>query len=247
MAISNTRNVPGQEELLNKFSLREIIFKYLAYLPLFLLCIVVFMGAGAIYTRYAIPKYKATANMLVKVGDDNSISNNNNDLISSTLLGGRRVNLDNEIERLRSAVFLERVVLAKDFNINYFNEGKIKRSNLYNDCPFEMIPIQIADSSASYSFYVNVLNDSGGEIAKRIKEKSNKIAFKWNDTISYLGNKFILKPRKNEKVVISLVPYYVVWKPISLTAKQLKDALSVISLSVKTTIITLSMIGENPK
>ena len=176
----------------SKFSLREIIFKYLAYLPLFLLCIVIFLGGGAIYIRYAIPKYKATVNMLVKIGDDNSIAANNNDLISSTLLGGRRVNLDNEIERLRSAVFLERVVKVKQFNISYFNEGKIKRSDLYTDCPFEMTPVYVADTTNSYSFYLNVLNDSGGEITKRIKEKANKIAFKWNDTISYEG-----KIRKN--------------------------------------------------
>ncbi len=229
----------------SKFSLREIIFKYLAYLPLFLLCIVIFLGGGAIYIRYAIPKYKATVNMLVKIGDDNSIAANNNDLISSTLLGGRRVNLDNEIERLRSAVFLERVVKVKQFNINYFNEGKIKRSDLYTDCPFEMIPVYVADTTNSYSFYLNVLNDSGGEIAKRIKEKANKIAFKWNDTISYEGNKFILKPRKNIKISISEVPYFLIWKPINITAAQIKSTLTVTSLSAKTTIITLSLIGEN--
>jgi len=245
MASPTIRNIPAQEELINKFSLREIIFKYLAYLPLFLLCIVVFLGGGAIYIRYAVPKFKATANMLVKIGDDNSISANNNDLISSTLLGGRRVNLDNEIERLRSASFLERVVLAKHFNINYFNEGKIKRSDLYHDCPFEMIPVQIIDSTASHSFYVNVLNDGGGEISKKIKEKGNKISFKWNDTIRYEGNIFILKPRNNSKISISLVPYFIIWKPIGITAAQIKGGLIVTSLSSKTTIITLSLVSEN--
>jgi len=94
-----------QQEKVHKFSVREILFKYLAYLPLFLLSIAVFTGGGYLYIRYTIPKYKAVANMYIRTGDDvvtnnSSVTNSgNNDFISSALFGGKKVNIDNEMEK----------------------------------------------------------------------------------------------------------------------------------------------------
>ena len=49
-----------------KFSLREIILKYLAYLPLFLLSTAIFIGAAVIYIRYTVPKFKATVAVVIE-------------------------------------------------------------------------------------------------------------------------------------------------------------------------------------
>jgi len=230
-----------------KFTLRELVFKYLSHLPLFLLSIAICVGAATIYIRYAIPVYKATANMLVKTGDDNTLLSNaaSNDLINNTLFGGRRVNFDNEVERLRSTAYLSRVVAENNLNIKYYNEGNIKRSDIYNSSPFEMTPLFIPDSSIIYGTYVVITDAMGGELKNKKEAKSPGIPFRWGEPISFKGVKCILKPRKPYIQKDLTNPYYVEWNPINKTTAEIRSNLLISSLNAKTTIIQMTITSPN--
>ena len=232
-----------------KFTLRELVFKYLSHLPLFLLSIAVCVGGATLYIRYAIPIFKASANMLVKTGEDNTLVSNagGNDLINNTLFGGRRVNFDNEVERLRSSAYLSRVVSENALNIKYYNEGNVKKSDIYKKCPFVMIPLFIPDSSTTYGTYVIIQNDSGGVLKKRKDDKSAGIPFKWNDTVSFDGLKCMFKPRNVYEKSLLTIPYYVEWKPINMTTADIRGSLFISSLNAKTTIIQMSITSPNPE
>lgn len=238
------KEVPGK-----KNTFREILFKYLAYLPMFLLSIAVAVGGSALYIRYAIPKYKSTANMLVKSAEDYSIaSTTNNDLISSSLFGGRKMNIDNEIERLRSNSFLSRVVNSKNLNISYFNEGMIKKSDIYVGAPFEIVFSNLADSSKTFSLYILVTSKEGGILSQSKDGKKKSIPFIWDTTCNYFGNIFVIKKKTANSLIepTGPTPYYIQWKPTNAVVSKLRSSVTVSSLSVKTTIVQLSIITENP-
>jgi len=253
--ISNTDQQQNEQ---SKFTLREIVFKYLAYLPLFILSLAICVGAGIIYIRYKVPVYKASASMLVKSGEDNNVvssSSNSNDLITTALFGGKRVNLDNEIELIRSKTNLARVVEKHGLNMSYYIEGSIKKTNMYHSCPFELIPIRISDSTRNYPFNIKDITTKGGTVYYK-RPKSIHAAetrnFKWNDTISMQGMLFTLRP----KASVTAAPveaedqnatyfYDALWQPTMAVAGEIKGALGIGALNAKTTIIQLSLITGN--
>jgi capsular exopolysaccharide synthesis family protein len=229
-------------DISGKFSLREILLKYLSFLPLFVFCMVVSVGIGIVYIRYSVPMYKANALMLI--GNELGVVNSNsNDPISNALFGGRVVNTDNELEQLRSRTLLEKVVKRKNLNIYYYNVGKFKTSDIYTGAPFVIEPLLIQDSSASRTFTLTNLDIAGGTIA--LPGKGN-LKFKWNDSITSNGFNFRLRKRFTQ-VQSSETPYLVTWQPPRYTASEIQGALSIGQYSTKATILSFSINVRNPK
>ncbi|MFX8988286.1 Wzz/FepE/Etk N-terminal domain-containing protein, partial [Acinetobacter baumannii] len=83
------------------------LLRYLVNLPLFILSMVICVGGAYIYLRYTDKVYIANAQILV--GGNNAVSASS-DLVSQGLYGVRTINIDNELELLRSNRLLERVV-----------------------------------------------------------------------------------------------------------------------------------------
>ncbi len=233
-----------------KFTLRELVFKYLAHLPLFLLSLVLCVGAGIIYIRYATPVYKASTKVLIKSADNNTVSSNKSgDLIESALFGGKKVNIENEIELIKAKRNLIRVVEKNGFNLSFYNEGSIKKSNIYNKKPFNFLPLKVADSSRSLSFYIKSLNVNGGLLC-RSKNASDKdcVGFKWNTVNNFRGITFIISYKDSVYNLDSATKeqsYYVVWQPSIAKASQIQSSLSVTPLSNKTTILQLAIQTTN--
>lgn len=66
MAATNTER-PIRKELPKKeFNLYEILFKYLAYWPWFVVSLVICMAGAQMYLRYSLPIYSSTAKILIK-------------------------------------------------------------------------------------------------------------------------------------------------------------------------------------
>jgi tyrosine-protein kinase Etk/Wzc len=98
-------------------SIKEFLLKYLSYWPLFIILMTLSVGTGFLYARYATPKYKITALVLVK-DDQSTKSNSPDDLIRNALSGEKKINIDNELQLLRSSNKIERVVIKNGFNMS---------------------------------------------------------------------------------------------------------------------------------
>ena len=64
----------------------------------------------------------------------------------AALFSNSKVNLDNEIEVLKSHRLLERVAYNLNLGTTYFSVGNIKTSELWNEKPFKIIWIDNKDS-----------------------------------------------------------------------------------------------------
>ena len=105
-----------------KASFSEVLYLYLSYLPLFIVTVSLALTAAYVYLRYQTPEYKNTTSIVVKADDKSSGSIRGvaagGDLIDAAMFGGaKRINLENEIELLRSTSLLEKVVQKNNFNI----------------------------------------------------------------------------------------------------------------------------------
>ena len=56
---------PNKNELSN-LSLRDLFFKYIRFLPVFVLSVAVALLGAFLYLRYAVPEYNAAGSMLIK-------------------------------------------------------------------------------------------------------------------------------------------------------------------------------------
>lgn len=228
----------------SKFSVREILMKYLSYFPLFILSMVLCLGSALLYIRYKIPIYKATTQVLISnsSANKNASSQVQTDLITQAVSGVRSINLDNEIQLIQTTKLLEKVVRDGNFNIVYSKEGNIKNSDAYKSTPFTFIPFFIPDSSKVFTLKLKSINNIGGEIFSKKGVKQ----FKWGDSLNVWGMRFTLN-KVDENIESEQTPFTIRWLPFQYAANQMKGRLSVGMLSQKTSVLILNLTGESRK
>ncbi|WP_018614295.1 GumC family protein [Segetibacter koreensis] len=229
----------------NGHTIKELLSKYFANYPLFISSLIICVGAGILYTRYTPPKYLATTSVFIKGNESSGTmgGGNSSDLIESALNGKQQVNIDNEIQLISSGSLMERVVAKHQFNISYFKLGKLLVSDLYLDAPFRLVPQRIIDSTKSQSITIKSLNKSGGTYLYGPEKEEKMFTFKWGKPFALSNNTFILFA--NGSIRDGDGDYITTWRPVTATAEDLSDQLTVTALDSKTSIIQLSILTEN--
>lgn len=232
------------DNIINKISIKDIVLKYVSYLPLFILSVIICYTTSHIYIRYTTPIYRATGSMLVKnTSSGNSASNVNGSNFLQNALFGNAVNLDNELELIRSKSLIERAIKASKLNINYYSEGALNRLDVYRSTLFTCDFI-VSDSSIPYNITVKNINQIGGEIST---ENNSAMKFKWDDTLLLKGFNLVIKKRK--KAILpeqtSTDIFKITWQPFGSVAGFIQSRLSV-GMVGKTTIVQLGIRIENP-
>src|SRR4051812_48797276 len=86
----------------SKPTLKELILNYLTYYPLFIISLLICLGAAFVYIAITVPKYNTSALILVKGASASlSSSGGSNDLVEKALSGGVP-NLQNDMMLLHS-------------------------------------------------------------------------------------------------------------------------------------------------
>src|SRR6056297_4049430 len=91
----------------SSFNLKEQIYKYLKYWPWFLGSLVLCVLLGLVYLRYPPESYASMAK--IKIIDESKEMNVASDALSMLNGGVSQINMDNEIEVLRSYRLLDKV------------------------------------------------------------------------------------------------------------------------------------------
>jgi capsular exopolysaccharide synthesis family protein len=143
-------------------SVKDVLFKYLRFLPLFILSLALALLIAFIYLRYSTPIYQSQGALIVK--EDNSSSGGSGgaggDRFQQMFVLDNSINIKNEIEILRSKPLLKRVIENLNLNFTYNVIGKIKESNIYSSSPFQVEVFEIADSNTFFTLHINVENNT---------------------------------------------------------------------------------------
>ncbi|TDH20845.1 hypothetical protein EXU57_20850 [Segetibacter sp. 3557_3] len=220
-------------------TIRDHLQKYISNYPLFIIALILSLGTAALYIRYTIPKYKVNAQMLVKT--DRSGASNSGDLIE-TALKGANMNLENELQLLKSVELMERVVSKSAFNIVYYKVGNVLDLDVYLDVPFRLVPHEIKDSNNAFNILVKDLTREGGMIAPASADAKFR-KFQWSSPFTIGNQTFRLV--QTTRLPGQSITYRAVWNPIDAFADDLQRRLYVGMLDNKTSIIELSMLVEN--
>lgn len=135
-------NVQDDTEEKSSFDFKAIYKAVLLNWKYFFLSIIICLGLGAIYLRYATPTYQAYAKLLIK-DDDNSSSgyrSARNSIMATQDLGiiSNSAGIDNEMEILSSVSLSMQTIRDLKLYVTYRKKGRVKDVLLYKVQPISV-------------------------------------------------------------------------------------------------------------
>jgi len=224
----------NKSELWN-LSLRDLFYKYVRFLPLFVLSVALTLFAAFVYLRYTVPIYRVGSSMLIKTEQQGG---GRPDKFEDMFLNDRNQNIQSEIEILKSKPLMQRVVDSLHLQFSYYAKGKIKTVNIYKQTPFKLTALQIEDSTRGFTMKVKFINDNQFRINGEKKNFSFGQVFKNKDGVFSLS--------RNPFGVVNS-EYNIVWSPTSSAARAYAGALQIIPKTPGTGILGMSMMTPNPQ
>jgi tyrosine-protein kinase Etk/Wzc len=214
---------------------KELLLKYLRFLPLFVISLALALLVAYVYLRYTTPIYQSSGALIVKEDNGSSSGNSTSDRFQQMFVLDNSINVKNEIEILRSRPLMRRVVEDLNLNITYFVIGKIKESNIYTTSPLRIEIYEITDSSNSFALPIVVQDNKTFSIGER------KILF---------GEKFenefgIFRLNYNPVATLSK-EYRIVWSSTPSVINQVISKLTV-APGASAGVIQISFEATNPQ
>jgi capsular exopolysaccharide synthesis family protein len=227
----------------NKFDFLEQFFYYLRYWHYFLISVVVSFFVVKYYLNHTIPVFESKAK--VKIIDD---SKNNFVLPNSplALFGKNKVNLDNEIEVLKSYRLLEQVCKSLGLNNQYYNVGYLNNVEIWKNRPFS---IEWLDNSAemdekSISFEIEIFSDGYKVLSSSSESSSKKIAFNTIQYVNKIPYKISLQVGTNLNELNGR-KFLITHTPIQSLALGLSGRLAISNSNKNSDVLILSLSGAN--
>ena len=144
----------ARSELWN-LTIRDVFYKYVRFLPVFILSVALALFGAYAYLRYTTPIYSTGSTMIIKSDQQQSKSNKFDDIFG----GGKGVNIQSEMEVLKSRGLMTRVVQKQNLQYNYYVKGNIKTINIYKTGPFIIEHEELADSLKPFTLKIKFNNE----------------------------------------------------------------------------------------
>ncbi len=218
---------------LSNLTVRDLFYKYIRFLPLFILSVAIALLIAFIYLRYAAQVYNAGGSMLIK-----SQSSGSSDKVEDLLMGSNRSdNIQSEIEILRSKPLMTRVANKLNLQYSYIAKGRIKDQNVYKQVPFSIQAFNLADSSRSFSMDIKFINED------QFYVNSESTPFSFDQVFENRNGVFRLQKKS---VPAAGSEYNVGWQPAERVAASLVGSINVQPKAGGTGILLISMEASNP-
>ena len=195
---------------------RELIFKYLRYLPWLLISVAIMLALAWLQLRYSTPVYGVNGKILVKK-NSNSFSNSTEKFDDIFMMQGGSNSLTDEIEIIRSRLMATRVVRSLGLQVQFFNKGKIKKPSIIHpkDMPFTVTIEGMKDSAVGFSMGITVIDNARFKINEAptvynfgqwVETPFAKIQFNITGRgfLSFSSNQFIISYQPLEAVAAGL-------------------------------------------
>lgn len=223
------------------FALKDTLFKYLWYWPWFLISLVLCIAIGILYLRYASVTYESVAK--IKIIDESKEMNVAADALSILNGGSSNINMDNEIEVLKSYRLLDQVASRLNLDISLFVKGNIKTSQIWN-APIVLTKTIREDSLTNPLTFEMVLGRDQLQVTDDLEQTWTLKYSTLDSTVTNLPFAISLAPMMDFRDHIGEI-YQVVVKPRKTTIAELRENILVQPTSKISDIISLQLIGES--
>jgi capsular exopolysaccharide synthesis family protein len=232
MQEANSNNHLHKSELWS-LSLRDLFYKYIRFLPWFVLSVAVALFGAYAYLRYSTPIYSTSGILVIKTEKQGGRNDKYEDIFS----GGKSQDIQSEIEVLKSKALMTRVVQKKNLQFSYFVKGRIKKENIYRITPFKLSVIKINDSLRPYTIKLKFQDNQS------FKVNSDNTIYRFGQQIQSPFGQFMLE--RNPLFPLAK-DYSITYQPLNSAAASLANPIQVVPKSPGTGILNISMQSSNP-
>lgn len=225
----------------SSFNLKEVIYKYLVFWPWFLVSLVFCVILGLAYLRYTPESFKSVAK--IKIIDESKEMNVAVDALSMISGDVSNINMDNEMEVLRSYRLLNQVASELNLDVSFFEQGTVKKTQIWN-APLILTKTISEDSLRTPMNYELVIK--GNQLVLKDEEErtwtlaSNAL----DSTATTLPFAISLAPNFNPEKNIGNI-YEVVLKSRKATIADLLKTVQIQPTSKTSDIVSLQLTGES--
>ncbi len=218
---------------------REIILKYLPFLPWVIAFLLLSLTLAFIKLRYSPNIYSVSSTILVR---DPSSSGSRPDKIEEMLFASPNKNINDEIQMIRSRNMAKRVVKALGMEVQYIIIGKIRSAQIHSgESPFRLQILSLKDSSKAFNIPVTVTDD----MHFKIFEDGQSILF--NQPFENHAGRFILTRTSLLLSQFASNQFSVTYAPAEQRAGQLVGSLSAAPSGESNNILRLTYSTENTR
>lgn len=226
---------PGQSG-----DLKQVLGRYFKYWPWFLAGVLLSVGAGYLYMRYAPIIYESVAK--IEVIDESEGINISTDALS--LLGqGSSIKMDNEVEVLRSYRILKQVVEALNLDVSYYIKGNVKTTEIWNP-PFAVTKLYTEDSLSTVQLFDLIFTGDQVSITDEYGAARTISITSAEPGASGYPFDLTLRPEAN-LAEIAGINYRVVLTPVKQAVLNLAEKIRIQPISKNSEILALSLQGES--
>ncbi|WP_417371149.1 GumC family protein [Gelidibacter japonicus] len=219
--------------------IKNEVKKYLRYWFWFLIIAFIAISAAFIYLRYT-PNVYRTASKIQILNKSKGI-----EMPSSSFIFNRStINLENEMEVIKSLRISELVVRNLDLTMAFYEEGNVRTSEI-DGFPFSLIKTIPNDSIKSHQSFKILIKEKGFEVYRGNSEKPiifpNYSSFNVSHDLPFeleAGSLKSIKENKGKTYIFKL-------SPITAAAKSLKGSLGVSVMGRDSDLLQLSLSGES--
>ena len=215
------------------------IKKYLRYWYWFALGVILALIGAYIYLRYTPKIYSSSAK--IKILDKSK----GIELPSSAFIFNRsNINLENEIEILKSYRIIEEVVKQLDLTVEYYEEGTVLTTQI-DGFPFKFVKTKPNDSIANFESFKIVIGKTGFNVFRGNSDKAITIpdynSYKVNHNLPFelqFINKSVAASNLGKTFILKFMP-------ISSATRKLKSQINVSKLSKDSDLLILSFSNQS--
>lgn len=228
------------QEREDNINLRKTITKYLYKWPWFAASVLLFLVIAFAYLRYSVPKYQ-TKTTLKFDKKENDLTSALADLSNLGIGLGNSDELKSEAAVVTSRPILMQVVNNLNLNVEYFNTGEIKDSQLFTKVPVSAKIISFDEKFVSFEYHISKIS---GDEYTLVNEHNKKAVGKFGvpvkldfgTVVLFRNTEFDVKP--GYKIVFS--------NPIE-KVKKLEKTIQVNLPDEKALLMDISLIGTIPE
>ena len=140
-----------------------IFFKYFRFWPWIIVSIVLFQIGAFAYLRYTTPQYQVSSTIMIK-GDKDSEGLAQSQIMAELGIVDNELDVRKELLILKSKDLMTKIIMRLGFDVSYFAQGKIQKSELYQS-PLKAVTYELNREAYSHTFEIKVLEENKFEFS----------------------------------------------------------------------------------
>ena len=243
--MSTQQNISHNDLDDESINIKETLFKYLNYWPIFLLSVIAAILIVFLYLRYANDIYDSSGK--IKILKENEGLDFTALQGSSPLLDLSEVNLENEKEILKSRKLISNVINKLNLQTRFKREGQIKSFTLFDKIPVS-VDWEISDTAKIEEpvlFYLSIIDNSSYRI--EIDELDYNEKHKFGNSVNIGEYNFTLNLKKELPTDAFENQYSFQYIKLDKLISDLSQSINVQSVGETSEILQISLEGENQR